>query len=82
MRALPEISPISDLRHRQKALLEKVSEEPVVLTQRGKGVAVLVGLKTWNELMEELEDLREFLEAKEEDGPDVEWDDLKAEAGL
>ena len=82
MRVLPEISPISDLRHRQKALLEKVSEEPVVLTQRGKGVAVLVGLKTWNELMEELEDLREFLEAKEEDGPDVEWDDLKAEAGL
>lgn len=59
MNAIPELVPISELRLRQSEVFEKLSEGPVVLTQRGRAAAVLVDPAHWNLLMKELEDLRD-----------------------
>ncbi len=84
MHSIPEITPISELRHRQNELLAKLSEEPVILTQRGKGIAVLVGLDTWNRIMERLEDLEDALDAQEarlDAEPIVDFDEYVKQRG-
>jgi len=61
--ALPVI-PISELRYHPRRVLEQVKEQPVILAQRSKGVAVLMDLETYNRLvsrLEELLDLRDEL---------------------
>ena len=63
MEVIPELVPISELRLRQNALLSKLHDEPVVLTQHGRAVAVLVSPSQWNQIAEELEELRDALEA-------------------
>jgi PHD/YefM family antitoxin component YafN of YafNO toxin-antitoxin module len=62
---IPEIRPFSDLRIRQAEILEKLSEGPVVLAQRGRAAAVLVELEVWNRLIQRLEDLEDALEVIE-----------------
>ena len=81
MPRMPDIAPISELRTRQRELLDQASNEPVVLTHRGKGVAVLVSIDRWNELMEEVEDLRDAAdaaEARESADPTVSLNDYAA----
>jgi prevent-host-death family protein len=63
MSAIPELAPISDLRLRQSELLSRLSEGPVVLTQRGRAAVVLVDPGYWNQIVEELDDLRDALDA-------------------
>ena len=65
MSAIPKILPISDLRIRQAEVLEALSDEPLVLAQRGRPAAVLVSVERWNRLMERLELLEDSLEAAE-----------------
>jgi prevent-host-death family protein len=65
MNAIPELMPISELRLRQSELLSRLSQGPVVLTQRGRAAVVLVDPDYWNQVMEELEDLRDALDALE-----------------
>jgi prevent-host-death family protein len=62
---IPELVGISDLRLRQNEILNKLSDGPVVLTQRSKAVAVIVSPEQWNQLVGELEDLRDILAARE-----------------
>ena len=84
MPTIPEITPISELRHRQAELLAKVCDEPVILTQRGKGVAVLVSLAAWNRLMERIEDLEDAVdadEARRDAGPVLDFDDYVKRRG-
>ena len=50
---------VSDLRARQKEILEQLANGPVVLTQRSQALAVLVDVAQWNALLEELADLRD-----------------------
>ena len=67
MHVIPKLVPISKLRLTQNEVLKQLSEGPVVLTQRGEAVAVLVDPEQWNRLVEELElwrDSYEVLEAK------------------
>jgi antitoxin YefM len=56
-----DIQPISDLEARATDLLRQVQEtrRPVVLTEKGKGAAVLVDLESYQNLMEEIELLRD-----------------------
>ena len=78
MNPVPEILPISELRQRQERVLNKVAENPVILTQHGRASVVLVSPEQWNRLIEELEDLQDALdaiEARQEAEPILDLDD-------
>jgi len=60
---MPEVVPISSLRLHQTEVLKKVAERPVILTQHGKAVAVMVDPEAWNRLIEELEILSDSVDA-------------------
>ena len=55
------LQPVSDFRANTAAILQQVrdSGRPVVLTQRGRGAAVLVVVAVFQSLVDELEELRE-----------------------
>ena len=57
---IPVIVPITDLRNDSAAVLENLnySQEPVVVTQRGRAAAVLLSIKAFDRLSEELALLR------------------------
>lgn len=84
MDPLPEVVPISELRLRQNELLGQVSEKPIVLTQHGRAVAVLLGPEPYNRLLEHIEDLQlavDAVEARAEKEPRVEFEDYLTERG-
>jgi len=58
---LYEDVPAADLRTRVEGLLEQVrsTRRPVIVTQEGKGAAVLVDLDSYRSLLEELELLKD-----------------------
>jgi prevent-host-death family protein len=60
MTRMPQIVPISELRQRAAALLEKVREsrEPIVVTQRGRAAAVLLSVEEYERRERDLEILR------------------------
>ena len=66
MDIVSEVVPISDLRHRQNEIIERLDEGPVILTQRGRGTAVLLSLERWKEIQQQLADLEEALEEAED----------------
>jgi PHD/YefM family antitoxin component YafN of YafNO toxin-antitoxin module len=65
MQSVPELMPISRLRQTQNKVLGKLPESPVVLTQHGRAVAVLVDPEMWNGLLEELETWQDSFAALE-----------------
>jgi prevent-host-death family protein len=60
MSALPTIIPISDLRQDAAGIIKRVaaSDEPVVITQRGRASAVLVSVEAYERVQHENEILR------------------------
>jgi prevent-host-death family protein len=60
-----EVIPISELRKRQAEVLASLEKGPAILTQHGKGAAVLLSLDAYNRLLEELEDLQDAMDALE-----------------
>ncbi len=62
MYPIPETLPISELRHAQAQVIGRLTDGPIVLTQRGKAAAVLVEPSLWNRLLERLEDLDDAVE--------------------
>jgi len=56
-----DIQPAADLQSRAEGLLRQVKDtrRPVVLTQEGRGTAVLVDITTYQSLLEELDLLRD-----------------------
>lgn len=81
MNAIPEIYGVSDLRTRKNEILRKVHAGPVVLAQHARAVAVLVSPERWNQLVEELENLRDAvaaMEARQDVEPSVELDEYAA----
>lgn len=56
-----DIQPVADLQTQADVLLRKVRDtgRPVVLTEEGKGTAVLVDLQTYQSLLDELDLLRD-----------------------
>lgn len=60
MAKVPKIVPISDLRQDAAAVLKKLqeSEEPLVITQRGRATAVLLNVDAYERSQQERELLR------------------------
>jgi prevent-host-death family protein len=60
MSSLPAIIPISDLRQDTAGIIRRVAatEEPVVITQRGRASAVLVSARSYERTQRENEILR------------------------
>ena len=56
-----DIQPATDLQSRAEGLLRQVRDtrRPVVLTQEGRGTAVLVDIASYQSLLEELDLLRD-----------------------
>jgi len=56
-----DIQPVSDFRANSAEVIRQVKESgrPVVLTQRGRAAAVLVGVAPYQSLLREVEELRE-----------------------
>ena len=66
MGVLSEVIPISDLRHRPNEIIGSLSKGPVILTQRGRGTAVLMSMDRWKSLMRQVEELAEEREDAED----------------
>jgi prevent-host-death family protein len=60
MTPLPTIIPISDLRQDTAGIIKRAaaSDEPVVITQRGRASAVLVSARSYERMQHEIEILR------------------------
>lgn len=84
MSALPAIIPISDLRQDTAGIIKRVtaSDEPVVITQRGRPSAVLVSAESYERTQHENEILRMLARGDAEIAAGVgrDADDVMAEA--
>ena len=60
---IPDTINISELRQRQNQLLARLRQEPLLLVQHGKSVAVLVDPRQWNRIVEQLDDLEDTVVA-------------------
>ena len=56
-----DIQPVSDFRANASVMLKQVRNtgRPLVLTQRGRSTAVLLDIRTYQDLLEEIEVLRD-----------------------
>jgi prevent-host-death family protein len=79
---IPEIIPVSDLRKRAAEVLENLqeSEDPVVVTQRGRIVAVMQTLESYEKTQQEHAVLKGILEGELDfaEGKTFTFDEVKA----
>lgn len=84
MAKVPEIIPISDLRQDAAAVLKRVrdSHEPLIVTQRGRAVAVMLSVKSYEQVDRERQILRHLLRGEREiaAGHGYDLDSVLAEA--
>lgn len=76
--------PVSAARDALADVIDVASTEAVVLERYGSAVAVVVSPARYEELMdayEEMEDIEAFDAAMAEEGPNIPWDDVKADLG-
>ncbi len=64
MHPIPQMESVSSLRNNYNALIERLSDGPIVLSQYAKGAAVLVSIEQWNMIAKRLQVLEGLLEAK------------------
>lgn len=80
MDRLPQIVPISELRQRQQELLLALDSGPVVFTQHGKAAAVMISPEQWNQIVDDLEDYVDLVNAMRQDQAvaqgEAEWVDV------
>jgi len=65
MEKVMETLPVSELRSHQAEVLTKLKENPILLTQRGRGAGVLVHPDQWNEIVEALLEREDIIVAQE-----------------
>lgn len=58
-----EAVPISELKTGPNQVVEKIAQQPLMLTQHGRSVAVMVSPQQWNDLVTQLSQ-RRFTEAE------------------
>jgi prevent-host-death family protein len=84
MTSLPSIIPISDLRQDTAGVIKRAaaSDEPVVITQRGRASAVLVSARSYERTQHEIEILRILArgEAEIEAGTGYDLDEVMTDA--
>ncbi len=66
MSVLSDVVPISDLRHRQNEVIGRLVHGPVILTQRGRGTAVLMSMDRWKSFERQVARLAEAMEDAED----------------
>lgn len=68
MTKIPNIVPITDLRQDATRIVKRAAalRQPLVITQRGRAAAVLVGIKDYQHTQEELEILRVLVRGQKE----------------
>ncbi len=75
---------MSDARENLAQVVETAQTEAVILERYGRPAAVLVSPDRYDELLEafeEAEDIAAFDAAMAEEGPNLPWDEVKAELG-
>ena len=75
---------ISSARENLADAVEAARQEPVVLERYGRAAAVLLSPERYEELLtawEDAEDVAAFDAAMQEEGPNLPWDEVKAELG-
>ena len=75
---------VSEARNGFAAALRDARQSPVTIQKHGRREAVLISPELFDSLTsaaEELEDIAAFDEAMAEEGPNIPWEDLKAELG-
>lgn len=75
---------ISDARDHLPDVLETARTEAVFLQRRGRPAGVLVSPERYEQLMtalEDAEDVAAFDAAMAEEGPNIPWDQVKADLG-
>lgn len=84
MESIPKIVPVTDLRQDASAILKRVnsSQEPVVITQRGRPAAILLSVKAYERSRSEHEILRQLARGEQEitGGEGYDLDDVLEEA--
>ena len=70
MAKIPKIIPVSDLRQDAAAILKRVrnSNEPLIVTQRGRAAAVMLSIKSYERVDYERQLLRHLLRGEKETG--------------
>lgn len=54
MNPVVEVAPVSDLHERQSEIMAQLAKGPVILTEHGRGAAVLLSMQEWQEINEQL----------------------------
>lgn len=75
---------VSQVRERLAEAIELAHGEPVVVSRRGRREVVLVDPEQFDRLIEaaeELDDISAFDDAMAEAGPNVPWEQVKADLG-
>ena len=84
MARIPELIPVTDLRQDAAAILKRVesSSQPLVITQRGRSVAVMLGVDAYEHGERERELLRLLVRGEQEIAANVghDLDEVLAEA--
>lgn len=82
LRVNEDIRPLSEFRAGVASFVKQIQEtrRPMILTQRGRGVAVLVGVHEYEKMQERLEMLEEIYKAEEKiaAGEGIAHEDAKA----
>jgi antitoxin StbD len=74
--------PISKAKARLSELVRQAADEDVILMNHATPAAVLVSAERYDDLLEELEDLRDRISVHERSGVTISADKLMAELGL
>ena len=59
MQAALEAVPITTFKNGPTEIVEKIAKQPLMLTQHGRSIAVVVSLEQWNDIVDQLEE-RQF----------------------
>jgi antitoxin Phd len=75
---------VSAAREQLAEIVERAGREAVVIERYGHAAAVVISPARYEELMdalEEVEDVTAFDEAMAEEGPNIPWEQVKADLG-
>jgi antitoxin Phd len=75
---------VSAAREQLAEAVERAGREAVVIERYGRAAAVMISPARYEELMdalEEVEDVAAFDEAMSEEGPNIPWEQVKADLG-
>jgi prevent-host-death family protein len=79
-----DVRPLSEFRANAAAFVEQVqsTQEPIVLTQRSRSAAVLLGIEAYERLLDEIEFLRDLSTSQEQSAAGCEDQRERVEARL